>query len=108
VVQTRIEADGAGRYPRDVEAAVYFCALEAMQNIAKYAEASTTTVRLRERDDALVFEIEDDGAGFDPSATSRGSGLQGMLDRLEAIGGRFEVTSARGRGTTVRGRIPLA
>jgi signal transduction histidine kinase len=108
VVPTRVETDGIGRYPRDVEAAVYFCALEAMQNVAKYAGASTTTVRVREEDGALVFEIQDDGSGFDPSSTSHGSGLQGMIDRLDAIGGRLDVESEPGRGALVRGRIPLS
>ena len=106
-VTTTIEPDGVGRYPREVEAAVYFCALEAMQNVAKYAEATSATVRLAERDGSLVFEIQDDGRGFDPSTTSYGTGVQGMADRLDAIGGRLDIESAPGQGTLVRGEITL-
>jgi signal transduction histidine kinase len=107
VVATTIQPDGIGRYPREIEAAVYFCTLEALQNVAKYAEATTAAVRLSERGDRLVFEIEDDGRGFDPAATSYGSGLQGMSDRLEAIGGSLAVQSGPGEGTVVRGEITL-
>jgi signal transduction histidine kinase len=95
-----------GRYPQDVEAAAYFCSLEALQNVAKYANASRAEIRLSCDDEALNFEVADDGAGFDPTATTFGSGLQGMADRLAAIGGTLEVRSAPGGGTTVGGRIP--
>jgi signal transduction histidine kinase len=107
VVTTTVEPDGVGRYPQEVEAAVYFSVLEAMQNIAKHAEATSTIIRLAERDGYLQFEIEDDGRGFDPARTGYGTGLQGMADRLDAIGGTLEVASERARGTTVRGRINL-
>jgi signal transduction histidine kinase len=107
VVTTRVEPDGVGRYPQEVEAAVYFSVLEAMQNIAKHAQATSTIIRLAERDGYLQFEIEDDGRGFDPARTGYGTGLQGMADRLDAIGGTLEVASERARGTTVRGRINL-
>jgi hypothetical protein len=104
-VPTTVEPDGVGRYPREVEAAVYFCALEAMQNIAKYADARSATVRLAERDGRLVFEIEDDGLGFDADATTYGTGVQGMADRLDAIGGTLDIRSAPGEGTVVRGEV---
>jgi signal transduction histidine kinase len=107
-VPTTIEPDGIGRYPREVEAAVYFCALEAMQNVAKYAGASSTVVRLAERDGRLEFEIQDDGRGFDAGATTYGTGVQGMADRLDAIGGTLDIRSAPGEGTTVRGEIAVA
>jgi two-component system sensor histidine kinase UhpB len=67
-----------------------------------------STIRLAERDGALVFEIQDDGRGFDPGTTTRGSGLQGMADRLDAIGGTLDVRSEPGRGTLVRGEITLS
>jgi signal transduction histidine kinase len=106
-VPTTIESGGIGRYPREVESAVYFCALEALQNVAKYADATSAVVRLGERDGRLEFEIADDGRGFDPTATSYGTGIQGMVDRLDAIGGTLEVSSESGRGTMVLGRIAL-
>jgi signal transduction histidine kinase len=106
-VPTTIEADGIGRYPREVESAVYFCALEAIQNVAKYAEATSTVVRLAEREGSLVFEIRDDGRGFDTTEATYGTGMQGMVDRLDAIGGTFDIRSEPGRGTTVRGEIWL-
>ncbi len=102
----QIETDGISRYPQEAEAAVYFCTLEALQNVAKYAEAARAVVRLREEDGVLVFEVIDDGVGFDPAAKSYGSGLQGMADRLAALGGELAVRSARGAGTTVTGRLP--
>jgi signal transduction histidine kinase len=107
VVKTTVESDGLGRYPQEVEAAVYFCALEAMQNVAKYADAASTVIRLAERDGNLLFEIQDDGRGFKLDGTGYGTGLQGMVDRLDAIGGTLDVTSEPGRGTLVRGRIRL-
>ncbi len=107
-VATTVEPDGVGRYPREIEAAVYFCTLEAMQNVAKYAEATSAVVRLSERESELVFEISDDGRGFDPMRTSYGTGLQGMADRLDAIGGSLDVQSEPGGGTTVRGRVRVS
>jgi signal transduction histidine kinase len=108
VVPTSLEPDSVGRYPQEIEAAVYFCALEALQNIGKYAHASSAVVRLSQEDGELRFEISDDGEGFDASATSYGTGLQGMTDRLAAIGGELTVRSAPGVGTTIRGAIPVS
>jgi signal transduction histidine kinase len=102
-----IRADGIGRYPQDVEAAVYFSCLEAMQNIAKYASASSAWVALSERDHALTFAVTDDGRGFDPVATSAGTGLQGIADRVGALDGEVAVTSVPGGGTTIEGLLPL-
>ena len=102
-----VEADGVGRYPQDTESTVYFCALEALQNVAKYAAAAQATVGLSCADGGLEFTVTDDGAGFDPGATRRGSGLQGMADRLAALGGTLDVRSRPGHGTTVRGWLPL-
>jgi signal transduction histidine kinase len=102
-----VEPDGLGRYEREVESAVYFCVLEALNNVAKYAGATRAVVRLSEAEGGMRFEVEDDGRGFDPRRTGYGTGLQGMADRLEAIGGTIEVTSSLGRGTTVRGTIPV-
>lgn len=106
-VPTEMVADGVGRFPPEVETAVYFCTLEALQNVAKYANATRATVRLSVGVEGLSFEVSDDGAGFDPSATAYGTGLQGMADRLDAIGGTLQVRSAPNRGTTVTGRVPV-
>jgi signal transduction histidine kinase len=102
-----VESNGLGRYSPEAEATAYFCVLEALQNAAKYAEASQVVVRLGAEDGHLRFEVEDDGRGFDPATTPRGAGLQNIEDRIEALGGRVEIWSAEGRGTTVTGRIPL-
>ncbi len=107
-VPVAVEADGVGRYPQEVEAAVYFCALEALQNIAKYASASSATLRLSASNGDLRFEVVDDGTGFDPATTSLGSGLLGMADRLDAVGGSLSVRSVPGAGTTVVGSVPAA
>jgi len=104
-VPVEVVANGVQRYPQDVEAAVYFCVLEALQNVQKYAGASTAQVRLIERGGELVFEVEDDGKGFDPLTQKKGSGLQNMEDRLDALGGRIEIASEPGSGTSVRGSI---
>ncbi len=105
-VPTVIESDAIGRYPQDVESAVYFCALEALNNVAKYAEAATTTITLSQENGRLTFTVRDDGKGFEPDASERGTGLQGMADRLDALGGELRVESRPGRGTTVTGTVP--
>ncbi|MGH2659082.1 MAG: sensor histidine kinase [Actinomycetota bacterium] len=105
-VPTDMLVDGVGRFPQEVETAVYFCTLEALQNVAKYANATQATVRLSAGDQGLSFEVSDDGVGFDPSALAYGTGLQGMADRLDAIGGTLQIRSAPNRGTTVTGRVP--
>jgi signal transduction histidine kinase len=101
-----VEGEGIGRYPQEVEAAVYFCCLEALQNVAKYANASSASIRLADRDGTVTFEISDDGTGFDPERTPLGTGLQGMKDRVEALGGSLIVDSSPGAGATVGGSIP--
>ena len=105
-VPTTVEANAIARYPQEVEAAVYFCALEALNNVAKYAEASRATVQLSQQNGRLTFSVEDDGRGFDRNATGLGTGLQGMADRLEAIGGELTIETEPGVGTCVRGLIP--
>ena len=105
-VPVSVQPDGVGRYGPDVESAVYFCCLEALNNVAKYAEASTVEIRLRQDEDELRFEVVDDGRGFDTAAKAGGTGLQGMADRLDAIGGTLEVRSAPDAGTTISGVVP--
>lgn len=106
-IEVTLEADGIGRYPREVESAMYFCALEALNNVSKYADATSVTISLSEEDGGLGFRIRDDGRGFDTSRTGYGTGVQGMADRLDAVGGSLEISSEPGRGTSVIGRVPL-
>jgi signal transduction histidine kinase len=105
-VPVTVEPNGVGRYPAEIEAAVYFCCLEALQNVGKYANARAVRVRLGRANGDLVFEVTDDGIGFDTSAGHAGTGLQGMQDRLAAIGGTLVVQSTPGIGTTVTGSVP--
>jgi signal transduction histidine kinase len=107
-LHTRLEAAGIGRYPPQVEATVYFCCLEALQNAGKYAgKAATATVRVWEKEGGLLFEVADDGAGFDPARAGHGSGLTNMTDRLGAIGGGLRIESSPGGGARITGAIPL-
>jgi signal transduction histidine kinase len=103
-----IQADGLGRFAEDTEAAVYFCCLEALQNTAKYSGATRAAIALRAQRETLTFTVSDDGAGFDAQHTPLGAGLRNMADRLAALGGRLEVTSAPGRGTTIAGQLPFS
>jgi signal transduction histidine kinase len=103
-----VEAPGLGRYSQEIEAAVYFCVLEALQNVAKYAQARQARVTLGHDGGALTFTVGDDGRGFDQAATPMGTGVQGMSDRLAALGGTLRVTSAPGHGAQVTGRVPVA
>ncbi len=103
-----VAADGLGRYPQEVEAAVYFSCLEALQNVAKYADATAARVELHADDGRLEFRVTDDGVGFDATATGYGTGLQGIADRLAVLDGTLEVASAAGRGTTITGSLPVS
>jgi signal transduction histidine kinase len=102
------ELSAAGRYPPGAENAVYFCCLEALQNVLKHAPSATrVAITLAELDATLRFEVQDDGPGFDQSAQASGVGFDNMADRLGAVGGDVAVTSALGRGTSVVGVVPL-
>jgi signal transduction histidine kinase len=107
-VPVTVDADGIGRYSQDVEAAVYFSVLEALQNVQKYAHASSAAVQLREENGALRFSVTDDGRGFDAATAIRGNGLTNMEDRLDALGGRLEIASSPGGGTTLHASVPVA
>jgi signal transduction histidine kinase len=95
------------RYPSEVEAAVYFCVLEALQNCAKHAPRAAVRVRLDAEPDRLRFVVSDDGPGFEPASTRLGIGLQGMADRVAALGGSLDICSAPGQGTTIAGLLPI-
>ena len=102
-----VDTERVGRYPQEIEAALYFCTLEALQNVQKYASASNATVRLREAGDQLLVEVSDDGSGFDTAVVSRGAGLTNMEDRLEALGGTLQIETSPAHGTTLRAAVPL-
>jgi signal transduction histidine kinase len=105
-VPTTVRADGVGRYAQEIESAVYFSCLEALQNVSKYANATAATVTLDAGGGELFFSVQDDGVGFDPTTTRRGTGLQGIADRLAALGGTMRVTSQPGAGAVVEGSVP--
>ena len=106
-IETTLDLDGLRRYAPEVEAAVYFCCLEALQNAAKHAGATAhATIRVREVDGDLVFDVRDDGAGFRPADAAQSGGLTNMRDRAGAAGGTLDVTSEPGAGTRVRGVVP--
>jgi signal transduction histidine kinase len=102
-----VDADGIGRLGQNIEAAVYFCCLEALQNITKYAAASQVRICLTARDQSLSFTVSDDGAGYDQTLTPMGSGQRNMADRLAALDGRLDVRSGPGKGTTITAHLPL-
>jgi len=102
-----VEADGIGRFGQDTEAAVYFCCLEALQNTAKYARASQACIALRAQNGTLCFTVSDDGVGYDARHTPMGSGLRNMADRLAALGGRLDIRSVPGQGTSITGLLPV-
>ena len=105
-VPLSLDADGVGRYSPDVESAVYYACVEAVQNATKHGGAEPRiSVTLREAGDEVRFDVEDDGAGFEPERV-KGAGLQSMQDRLGALGGRLTVRTAPGQGTVVSGSVP--
>ena len=110
---TRLDVSpSVGRYPEDVEAAVYFCCVESLQNVGKHAgRAAAAVIRLSHHGRELRFEVADDGVGFDlasPSALGSGSGYTNMIDRMASVGGTLAIESAPWQGTTVRGNLPIA
>nr|MCU0261328.1 histidine kinase [Ilumatobacteraceae bacterium] len=103
-----VHADGIGRYGPDIETAVYFCCVEAIQNSAKHAgDGASLSIRLAEHDGSLMFEVADDGVGFDVAQVAESHGFVNMRDRLGAFAGALELVSSPGAGATVRGRVPL-
>lgn len=105
-VPLHVEDDGQ-RFPREGEAALYFCALEAIQNAMKYAQATRITARVWHEGDRAHLSVRDDGIGFAVADVAAGSGTGNMADRLGAIGGTLSIASAPGEGTSVTGSVPL-
>jgi signal transduction histidine kinase len=107
-VPVTVDADGLGRYPEDVERNVYFCCLEAFQNVVKHAGRNAVArVRLSGTPSKVVFEVEDSGVGFDTVRVKRGDGLVNIADRVSSMHGRLTVDSRPGMGTRIRGEIPV-
>jgi signal transduction histidine kinase len=104
---TTVRAERIGRYPPEIETTVYFSCSEALQNAAKHAESATGVTISVWQDRGLHFEVRDDGAGFDVTATPLGKGLTNLSDRLAAVGGTIRLESAPGQGTVLGGSIPL-
>ena len=102
-----VNVDGLTRQPEMVESTIYFCCLESLQNAAKHAgpEASVA-IELVQHDGHVTFTVEDDGNGFDPRTSERGSGLSNLAHRVSAIGGTLEIEAVPGQGVRITGRLP--
>ncbi len=107
-LEVGVAVDDVGRFPTEVEAAVYFCCLEALQNAAKHAPHAKVTIRVWCPADVpeLRFEVVDDGPGFDADQVGRGHGFVNMSDRLGAFGGTVRWDSTPGHGAVISGSIP--
>jgi signal transduction histidine kinase len=101
-VDVEVELDG--RLPQPIELAAYFVASEGLANVAKYAEATRATIRVRREGARATIEVADDGVGGADGA--QGSGLRGLADRVEAVGGRLRVHSPVGGGTALTAELP--
>jgi signal transduction histidine kinase len=106
-ISVRVHDEGLGRFPEEVEAAVYFCSREAIQNAIKHAgPAAHVAVTLEQGPVAIRFEIRDDGVGMSSPFAADGLGMASMRDRIGALGGEVEIVTAPGEGTIVRGEVP--
>jgi len=106
-IPVSVETDGIGRYPEEVEAAVYFCALEALRGAAWHADATHASVRLSANGGDLRFEVTGDGQRPGAGAGPWDADLQAMADRVDALGGEILIAAAPGRGTRINGRVPV-
>jgi len=104
-IPVSMTAEDIDRLPREIESTVYFCVLEALRNTVRHAEATSATIRLAQPNGAVVFEVADDGRGFDPNAPY-GTGLTAIADRLDVLTGTLAVESGTGRGTRLVGTVP--
>jgi len=102
----RLDVSVGGRLPEDVEAAAYFVASEALANAAKRSHAGDAHLTASRDGEVLVIEVHDDGIGG--ASVAAGSGVRGLADRVEALGGRLTLSSPPGRGTTIRAELPCA
>ena len=102
-----IDAPGFGRLAPLLEQNLYFCCLEAVQNVVKHAGAQRAWIRLRREDGRVAFEVEDVGRGFDPTRVIPGEGLRNIEDRVVLLGGRLSIDTTPQQGTRIRGEIPV-
>ena len=102
-----LRAPAVGRMPEEIETAIYFACVEALQNAAKHAERETSVLISLRQGKRLRFEVRDDGVGFKVNGMPAGAGLTNMRDRIEAVGGRLTIKSVSGEGTCVSGSVPL-
>ena len=106
-MHVRVADKGIGRLAEETEAAIYFCAREAIQNSAKHAgDGATVTVTLAPIEDSVELVVSDDGVGMRTDRATDGMGIIDMRDRVEAVGGHFDIVSAPGLGTSIRATIP--
>jgi signal transduction histidine kinase len=101
-----VSADGVDRYPPEIESAVYFSVLAALDNAAKYAGRGPVTVKVWAANERLHFTVTDDGQGFHVNGSPTGGGLANMRDRIAALGGTLKVQSSRSEGTRIAGTLP--
>jgi signal transduction histidine kinase len=107
-VPTWVEVGTLAEYPPEIATAVYFCCVEALQNVSKHApDADGAQIVIGERDAMLRFSVTDDGPGFRKDETRLGAGMINMRDRMAAVGGELKIRSAPGEGTSIFGQIPL-
>ena len=103
-VPTRLRVDLPGRLPPPMEVATYYVVSEALTNLDKHAAARSAAVRVRQQGGRVLLDVDDDGVGgADPAA---GSGLRGLVDRVEALGGELRITSPRAGGTRLHVELP--
>jgi signal transduction histidine kinase len=107
-VPVELVSSGVGRYPAEVELALYFCCLEALQNVAKHAAAHAVKIELHGDEHSVTACVRDDGRGFDVRGSSEGGGLAHMAERIGEIGGAVSIRSDSRDGTSVVAEVPLA
>ena len=108
-LETELRTDGVGRLPRAIEPDIYRIAMEALNNLVRYAQAKKVTVDLQTRSNWVILDICDNGVGFDLeyARSGGGMGIHNMEQRARRLGGRLEITSSPGTGTRIKAEIPL-
>jgi signal transduction histidine kinase len=104
--KVEVTGEGVGRYPAEIESAVYYSCREALQNAIRHG-GPPVSIRLKDDGDALTFAVKDAGRGFDVEGPADGSGLRNVKDRIGALEGTVTIDSSAGRGTLVAGTVPL-